>query len=92
VVVLILFRFGARSVGLPLYLFIPRAFAGLAVILPVAGLAVGLRWLASSVLEWPLNVVTIAGLATTLLLAAAIGYLRERETIRTVLRSGKSRG
>jgi hypothetical protein len=60
------------------------------VVAPVAVCGVGLRLLLFEVAGLPLLAGTLIGVVATLLVALGIGYYRERDTIRAVLRSGKS--
>jgi O-antigen/teichoic acid export membrane protein len=91
IVVTILFHFGARAVEMEFFAFLPRIFAGLVVVVPVALIGVGLRLLLLNGIGLPLLSGTVIGVAATLLLALAAGYLRERETIRAVLKKNNEK-
>jgi O-antigen/teichoic acid export membrane protein len=87
IVVIILFRFGARAVEMGFFAFLPRVFGGLVVVAPVALFGVGLRLLLLEVANLPTLVGMLIGIVATLLLALTTGYYRERDTIKTVLKS-----
>lgn len=84
-VVLVLFRFGARALELGLGSFLRRAAGGLVVIVPVLALAVVLRvGLADLFAALPV-VALLLGVALTLGLGLGLTWRRERDLIRRLL-------
>ena len=87
-VVMILFHFGARVLGMPLHRFTVRAMAGLLTVVPTGLLALGMQWILSDVGLSPDVARLSIALPGTLTAGWTLAYLLNREAFAVLRRRG----